>query len=661
MTAVASFALVVLAACGGGGEVVQEDVTRVAVMSDAAAQATEQALVQGSPVAAEGTPTTEAPGLAAADATPVTDGEPAAAASVEVVSFDIYFEPAELTIPANTDVTVALPNEGVILHNFSIDELGIDVDIEPGETQEAAINAAPGEYEYYCNVPGHKEAGMVGTLIVTEEAAATPTAAEEAPATPAAAAATAEAPTEATPPAAAEPVEIVSFDIYFEPSEVTIPANTDVIVMLPNEGVTLHNFAIDALGIDVDIAPGETQEAVINAPAGTYEFYCNVPGHKEAGMVGTLIVSEDVAPAAPAAAEQAAAATPAEVAAPAAPAAASPPVEAAAPAASAEPVEVVSFDIYFEPNELTIPANTDVTVTLRNEGVTLHNFAIDELGIDVDIAPGETQESVINAPAGTYEFYCNVPGHKEAGMVGTLIVVEDAAAQDAATTEAAPAAEATPAASAETAPAAAVVQPVDIAAGDIFFEPTEISVPANTDVPVIVTNNGAALHNFSIDGLDIDVDIAPGETQEVIVNAAPGEYEYYCNVPGHKPAGMVGTLIVEDAAAFAAAAQAAASPETATPAAATPAAAASAEVVSFDIYFEPTEVTIPADTDVTFTLPNEGVTMHNFAIDELGIDIDIAPGETQETVINAPAGTYEFYCNVPGHKPAGMVGTLIVE
>jgi uncharacterized cupredoxin-like copper-binding protein len=60
-------------------------------------------------------------------------------------------------------------------------------------------------------------------------------------------------------------------------------------------------------------------------------------------------------------------------------------------------------------------------------------------------------------------------------------------------------------------------------------------------------------------------------------------------------------------------------------------------------------------------LPNEGVTLHNFSIDELGIDVDIEAGAAQEVLINAPAGTYEYYCNVPGHKPAGMVGTLTVE
>ena len=84
-------------------------------------------------------------------------------------------------------------------------------------------------------------------------------------------------------------------------------------------------------------------------------------------------------------------------------------------------------------------------------------------------------------------------------------------------------------------------------------------------------------------------------------------------------------------------------------------------IVSHDIYFEPKDVTIPANTDVTFVLPNEGVTMHNFSIPDLGVSVDIQPGETKEVVVNAPAGTYAFDCNVPGHKEAGMVGTLIVE
>ena len=201
---------------------------------------------------------------------------------------------------------------------------------------------------------------------------------------------------------------------------------------------------------------------------------------------------------------------------------------------------------------------------------------------------------------------------------------------------------------------------------DIYFQPTEIEFPADTEVTILLPNLGAAPHNFSIDALDISVDLAPGETKEVTINAPAGEYEYYCNVPGHKEAGMVGTLVSRPMAA-------ADKPATANEDAAededqaeqeaageAPAEAAAQKVTSFDIYFEPKEVTIPANTDVTFTLPNDGVTVHNFSIDALGISVDQAPGST-ETVINAPPGTYEYYCNVPGHKAAGMVGTLIVE
>ena len=130
----------------------------------------------------------------------------------------------------------------------------------------------PASTEYYCNVPGHKEAGMVGTLTVTEGASAAAPAGRAAPgATPAQGMATAVTPdvvtpagptTEATPAAggqeqaaagASNAVEVDAYDIYFEPKELTIPANTDVTVRIPNEGVTPHNFSIDELGISVDI------------------------------------------------------------------------------------------------------------------------------------------------------------------------------------------------------------------------------------------------------------------------------------------------------------------------------------------------------------------------------------------------------------------------
>ena len=87
-------------------------------------------------------------------------------------------------------------------------------------------------------------------------------------------------------------------------------------------------------------------------------------------------------------------------------------------------------DIAFQPDDATIAANQNVTVTLENKGAALHNFSITDnqnsnvknLNISVDVQPGQTQTVTINAPAGDYYFFCNVPGHEAAGMHGTLHV-----------------------------------------------------------------------------------------------------------------------------------------------------------------------------------------------------------------------------------------------
>jgi nitrite reductase (NO-forming) len=99
-------------------------------------------------------------------ASPVPCGTPVGQPGQQTVEMiDINFNPKELTIPANTDVTINLVNNGAANHNFNIDELNVHSgDYSPGQTGTVTINAAPGDYQYYCSIPGHKEAGMVGTL-----------------------------------------------------------------------------------------------------------------------------------------------------------------------------------------------------------------------------------------------------------------------------------------------------------------------------------------------------------------------------------------------------------------------------------------------------------------------------------------------------------------
>lgn len=80
-------------------------------------------------------------------------------------------------------------------------------------------------------------------------------------------------------------------DIAFDPKGFTIPANTPTVVTIVNKGAAVHNFTIDALNVySGDLQPGQSTTVTINAPAGTYTYYCTIAGHREAGMSATLTV-----------------------------------------------------------------------------------------------------------------------------------------------------------------------------------------------------------------------------------------------------------------------------------------------------------------------------------------------------------------------------------
>lgn len=82
---------------------------------------------------------------------------------------------------------------------------------------------------------------------------------------------------------------------------------------------------------------------------------------------------------------------------------------------------ITATDLAFEPTELSLPAET-VDLTLVNEGAAEHDVTVDELDLEVYAAPGETTTESVDLEAGTYTFYCSIPGHREAGMEGTLTV-----------------------------------------------------------------------------------------------------------------------------------------------------------------------------------------------------------------------------------------------
>ena len=76
----------------------------------------------------------------------------------------------------------------------------------------------------------------------------------------------------------------------------------------------------------------------------------------------------------------------------------------------------------FIPNTLSAPADTEVTVELENTGTIEHDFTIDEANLSFLVPATETGSGTFTLSAGTYTFYCAVPGHRESGMEGTLTV-----------------------------------------------------------------------------------------------------------------------------------------------------------------------------------------------------------------------------------------------
>lgn len=100
----------------------------------------------------------------------------------------LKFEPPEIRVNAGQRVRLVLDNEqGSVLHDFTIEQMAVDdvhvegaahahnedmhyalhVATEPGEAGVVEFTPTePGTYEFFCTVPGHAQAGMVGTLIV---------------------------------------------------------------------------------------------------------------------------------------------------------------------------------------------------------------------------------------------------------------------------------------------------------------------------------------------------------------------------------------------------------------------------------------------------------------------------------------------------------------
>lgn len=82
---------------------------------------------------------------------------------------EFKYTPAELQVNKGDNVKVKLINkDAAAAHTFLIKELNVkSTQVQPNQTGEVKFKAdKTGEFEFYCDVAGHKEGGMIGKITV---------------------------------------------------------------------------------------------------------------------------------------------------------------------------------------------------------------------------------------------------------------------------------------------------------------------------------------------------------------------------------------------------------------------------------------------------------------------------------------------------------------
>jgi uncharacterized cupredoxin-like copper-binding protein len=97
---------------------------------------------------------------------------------------------------------------------------------------------------------------------------------------------------------------------------------------------------------------------------------------------------------------------------------------ASKPASGGAAVTLKATDFKFAPAAPTAKKGT-VSFTIKNDGGTTHALEVEGPKGEAktgNVSPGQSKTIKANLPAGKYEFYCPVDGHKKLGMKGEVTV-----------------------------------------------------------------------------------------------------------------------------------------------------------------------------------------------------------------------------------------------
>lgn len=88
---------------------------------------------------------------------------------------------------------------------------------------------------------------------------------------------------------------------------------------------------------------------------------------------------------------------------------------------------------------------------------------------------------------------------------------------------------------------------IELEAGDMYFEPDEVEVPAGATVEFTIENVGDSEHDLTFEDPEGQSDpIAPGETGTVEIGPFEEDTVGWCSFPGHREAGQEIDVVVTD-------------------------------------------------------------------------------------------------------------------
>jgi len=263
-----------------------------------------------------------------------------AATKMKVDLGEMFFKPKDLSLQAGKPYVLTLVNTGKVKHEFTAGEFFrsaavrkaqsassevkvpffTEIEVLAGKTVELfVIPVMPGSFELLCEIKGHREAGMEGTITVTGSAPVVPA--------PVLASMSAgkwlqngpdlvEAASK-TWDAKAQTVRIEAGEegatMFFKPKNLPLKVGTPYVIELVNVGKIKHEYSAATFFPTVALRKVEDPEGeykglllkeaevfagkqtdlyLIPTKAGTFDIVCEIEGHSEAGMVGTITVTE---------------------------------------------------------------------------------------------------------------------------------------------------------------------------------------------------------------------------------------------------------------------------------------------------------------------------------------------------------------------------------